>query len=250
VAPVVADGTAPIVAVVGRRAERVAGMRTGAVVAGERYLAALDRAGALAVVLGPDALAGRDPASVLGRLGGLVLTGGGDVDPARYGEAPAAELRGVDPVRDGHELALVDAALAMQLPVLAVCRGLQVLNVACGGSLHQDIGADIGAVAARRHQSSSHPVDTVPGTRLAAVAGPHLAACPSVHHQAVARLGRGLTVAAWAPDGLIEAIEHEGPTWVLGVQWHPEDTAAVDAEQQALFDAFVAAAGRRAATGQ
>ena len=161
---------------------------------------------------------------VIAALDGLVLTGGGDVDPEAYGEAAAETVAGVNPVRDANERALLAAALAVDLPVLAICRGLQVLNVELGGTLHQHLpdvtGSDLHRTAPLVFGEVG--VTTVPGSRAAAVFGPG----PTVlcaHHQAVDRTGRGLEVTATAPDGVIEAIELPSARFVLGVQWHPEE---------------------------
>jgi gamma-glutamyl-gamma-aminobutyrate hydrolase PuuD len=168
-----------------------------------------------------------------------VLSGGADVDPARYGE-PADPRTVSDPDRDGWELAVLDAALRRGLPVLAICRGMQLLNVACGGSLHQHLPDVVGAA---EHLPSPETfgctaVRIEPSSRLAAITGGRAVRCH--HHQAVRRLGDGLVAAAWARDGTIEAIEHTGHDFVLGVQWHPEEDAA-DAR---LFQALVRAASR------
>jgi putative glutamine amidotransferase len=240
-----ADHGALLIAVAGRHGESAPGSRTPVVVAGRPYLDALSRAGALGAVLGPEPVDDRTAAAWLRRFDGLLLVGGGDVDPARYGQVPLPETRGVDDLRDQFELALVRGALAIGLPTLAVCRGMQVLNVACGGSLHQHITDDETTV---RHLGHLHEVAVASGSRLAGVVGAGLRACASMHHQAVARLGAGLVVSARAPDGTVEAIEHEERPWVVGVQWHPEDTAADDPAQQRLFAGFAAAA-RRAAGG-
>ena len=197
--------------------------------------------------------------AVVRAIDGLVLSGGADVDPARYGE-PADPRTVCDPDRDGWELAVLDAALRRGLPVLAICRGMQLLNVACGGSLHQHLPdvvgtaehqpspGTFGSTAMRVEPSSrlartfgSTAVRVEPASRLAAITGGRAVSCH--HHQAVRRLGDGLVAAAWAHDGTVEAIEHSGHDFVLGVQWHPEEDAA-DAR---LFQSLVRAASRRGA---
>ena len=171
-------------------------------------------------------------------LDGLVLTGGGDVDPAAYGEDPDPEVGGVNPVRDASERALLAAALQADLPVLAICRGCQVLNVYLGGTLHQHLPDVIGSLDHRKVAMQFEDVDvaTEPGTRTAAVFGPTTTVRCS-HHQAIRDLGRDLVVTARAGDGVIEAVELPSAHFVLAVQWHPEE-----AMDQRPFDALVRAA--------
>lgn len=206
----------------------------------ERYVSALHRAGVRPVIL--PGFATDDPAGLLEGFSGLMLAGGGDVGPHHYGAEPHPSIYGVDAGRDDLELALVRAAVAARLPVLAICRGLQVVNVACGGTLWQHLpeveGWDVhGDPTAKR--STRHDVEVKPDSRLAAAAGgQRLEQCVSHHHQGVADVGEGLMPVGWAADGLIEALEPAGDGWMLAVQWHPEVTAADDAAQQRLFDAF------------
>ena len=183
---------------------------------------------------GPEA--GAD--QVVDVLDGLVLTGGGDVDPAAYGEDPDPEVGGVNPVRDASERALLAAALQADLPVLAICRGCQVLNVYLGGTLHQHLPDVIGSLDHRKVAMQFEDVDVVtePGTRTAAVFGPTTTVRCS-HHQAIRDLGRDLVVTARAGDGVIEAVELPSAHFVLAVQWHPEE-----AMDQRPFDALVRAA--------
>ncbi len=177
------------------------------------------------------------PAALLGAVDALVLAGGGDLDPASYGAAAHPSTGDVDRLRDETEIALARAAVGAGVPVLGVCRGLQILNVALGGGLHQDIGMDHILPGGR------HPVRTAPGslTRRLAGARPDVT---SIHHQAVAGLGRGLQATAWADDGVIEALELRVRERVaaLAVQWHPElEPGKV---QQALFCWLVESARR------
>ena len=232
----------PLIAVTGRHLgpDRVTQWTMGALGTPRGYTDALVRAGARPAVLPPaavgDALAGFD---------GLVLTGGVDIDPARYGADPHPALYGVDPELDTFELDLALAALDEELPVLAICRGHQVLNVALGGTLDQhlpDHGSTIehGTPATSKTGGSDHEVRIAPGTLLAEALGTDRATVRSHHHQAVATLGKGLVATAWADDGVIEAMELPDREWVVSVQWHPEVTAGTDPVQQRLFDAFVA----------
>lgn len=230
---------------------RVMHWRTGAIAVPLPYLEALERAGAEAAVLAPRPLDAAAAARLVARVDGLLLCGGGDVDPAAYGAASHPALEGIDPQRDAFELALLHAALEAGLPVLAICRGEQVLNVALGGTLDQHIsdthpghgipGVEDGAV--------THDLVIEPDSRVAEAMGTTRATCSSHHHQAIDRVAPGLRVTARAPDGVIEAVEPDGPgagdAWVVGVQWHPEDTAAHDPAQQGLFDRFAAACVQR-----
>ncbi len=201
------------------------------------YARGVAEAGGLPVQLS----ASTDP-QVLARLDALVLSGGGDIDPTCYGRAPVDTDTDVDPARDARELALYAAAREHGLPVLAICRGMQVVNVAHGGSLVTDLPLGTG----EPHASFTDPrdarvirVQTVPGTRVAGFYGPRTRV-NCLHHQAVERLGEGLRVAARAVDGVIEALELPGAA-VVGVQWHPEMFAGVDP----CFDWLVAAAAGR-----
>jgi len=235
--PVVAVPAYPI------KAGRVKGWEYPAMGAPARYIEALHRAGARESVLLPVALDDGEADEILDRVDGLLLLGGGDVDPAIYGQDPAEEVYGVVAERDAFELALVRAAVARRLPTLAICRGHQVLNVAFGGTLHQHISAD-GPVAHGRpgHKdgAATHDVRVQDGSRLAGALGVTAAPVSSHHHQTVDRVGDGLVPTAWADDGVVEGLELDDPdTWVVSAQWHPEDTAARDATQQRLFDAFV-----------
>jgi putative glutamine amidotransferase len=157
-------------------------------------------------------------------LHGLVLTGGGDVDPVSYGEFPADTVDGVNPVRDDSERALLAAALKADLPVLAICRGCQILNVELGGTLHQHVPDVVGHEGHRMAPAvfGNMAVSTEPGSRAAAVFG----ASPTVlccHHQSIHDLGGGLVATARAADGVIEAVELPSARFVFGVQWHPEE---------------------------
>jgi putative glutamine amidotransferase len=214
------------------------------------YLRAVQQAGGVPVLLPPPL----DPAArdaLLGRLDGVLLTGGGDVAPARFGEAPHPTVTEVSEARDALEVHLVQEALGRRWPVLAICRGLQVLNVALGGSLHQDIADDIdtniGHAQKERRDEPTHEVRVAADSRLHAIVGAPELHVNSFHHQALKALGRGLRAVAWAPDGVVEGAELEGEGFVVGVQWHPEDLVGRDPAARALFAALVDAARRRPA---
>ena len=166
---------------------------------------------------------------------GLIFSGGSDLDPGTYGHEPHPETKGIAPERDRAELALLQAALARDLPVLAVCRGSQVMNVALGGDLVQHLPEVVGDEKHRHTpgEFSDHDVDLEPGTRLASLLGDR-APVKSHHHQGFGRLGEGLQEAARAEDGTLEAIEDPQRRFALGVLWHPEE-----AEDLRLFEALV-----------
>jgi putative glutamine amidotransferase len=224
------------------RPGRVSGWEDGATGVPDAYTGALLRAGVRPGIL---ALADDGPPDeVLAPFAGLVLIGGGDVSPDRYGANRNPQVYGVEPDRDELELSLAREAVTAGLPVLAICRGLQVLNVALGGTLYQHLpdlpGIHPHGRAATDGKAAEHGVMIQPDSRLAeAVAGAALPQCTSIHHQAADRVAAGLVVTARSPDGIIEALETEpGDGWVLAVQWHPERTADRDPRQQAIFDAF------------
>jgi putative glutamine amidotransferase len=223
-------------------------VRGEAFAAGQRYLRAIGRAAGHGVVLPPIVEDLEQVIASIDRFDGLVLHGGGDLDPTLYGEQPSAEqLYGIVADHDVFELAVLRAALDRDIPILAICRGMQVLNVALGGTLNQHIGN--GDTESDDHWHTYHAVEIVAGSLLAAaLQTTRPQACHSVHHQALKAVAPGLRIVATAADGTIEGVEYDGRSWVVGVQWHPEDTAATDAVQQHLFDAFVSTARDRAAT--
>jgi putative glutamine amidotransferase len=179
---------------------------------------------------------------VLDGIDGLILTGGKDVDAALYGEPAHPENDAPRPDRDAWELALVRAAIARDLPLLGICRGLQVLNVALGGTLVQHLPDVIGSSRYSYGNATfaDNPVATVPGTRVAGMLGATLTV-KSYHHQAINRLAPGLTVSARGDDGIIQAVDIDGLGFGVAVQWHPEESP----NDLRLFEAFVAAASRR-----
>lgn len=209
------------------------------------YVDAVHAAGGLPLVVAPPEGAFTDgvdmpgwAAGVVGAAAALVLTGGGDVDPVRYGGVADDHLGGVLPGRDAAELVLAATALDAGLPVLAICRGMQVLNVALGGDLVGHVPDVIGTDVHRRAPGTygAVGVQTAVGSTVHRLLGPQ-ASVPCSHHQAVGRLGDGLVATAWADDGLVEAVERRGGGFVVGVQWHPEER-----DGAALFEAVVAAA--------
>ncbi|MGZ8467744.1 MAG: gamma-glutamyl-gamma-aminobutyrate hydrolase family protein [Candidatus Binatia bacterium] len=215
----------------------------------QRYVKAIVNAGAIALILppAPSSIALR---RLLARLDGLVLSGGNfDIHPSYYGEKPLAGLGTIKAERSNFELDLTAAALKQDLPLLGICGGAQAINVALGGSLYQDIGAQV--ADAQEHQQSrksvkrGHRISIQPRTLLRKIVGRSHAEVNTTHHQAVKTLGRGLIVNAVAGDGIIEGIESTRHAFVIGVQWHPEVLAPRQRHQRRIFVALVACAARR-----
>jgi putative glutamine amidotransferase len=224
-----------------------------AVLLPHRYVEMVAHAGGLPVLLPPT----QRIADVLPRLDGLILSGGSDVEPSRHGAAPHPAAGPFFPARDEAELELCRYALAAGLPVLGICRGLQLINVALGGTLHQHLPDVVGNDSHSPEAAGygSHKVSVAAGTQLAAALGRSETAVPTHHHQAIDRLGTGLVATAWADDGIIEAAEFalsdsawadsagSGPAqFMVAVQWHPEV-----GDDPTLFNALVAAARQRQA---
>ena len=230
----------PLIAVSARFSDTAEGWRVPAYASGRTYCDAVARAGGVPVVLPPAPGMAAHAGDLVAAFAGLVLPGGPDVDPARYGSAERhPTLYGVRDEHDEFELALARAAVAADLPLLAICRGMQILNVALGGTLHQHITDGETTV---KHRFEMHEVELAEGCRAALAIGSTRPVGHSVHHQALATVAPGLVVTGRAADGTVEGVEAPDRHWVVGVQWHPEDTADTDPEQQALFDALVAAA--------
>lgn len=191
------------------------------------YARAVQHTGARALILPPDPRAESDPDVFLVGIDALLLAGGSDIDPSFYGQEPHPETRGTWPERDAFELALTRRALERELPVLGVCRGMQLLNVACGGTLLQHL-PDVVDHEDHRHTPGTfgdHDVRLEPGSLAASAAGTERLTVKSHHHQGVDRVGDGLAVSGWSVEegDLVEAIEMPGRGFALGVLWHPEE---------------------------
>jgi len=203
-----------------------------------RYFNAIQEVGAIPVILPPEGKA-RDYAT---KLDGLLVSGGDDVDPQLYNEKRHPKTQGIDRLRDEFEIELIKLFASNNLPVLAICRGIQVLNVAFGGTLLQDIPEEIKSPVTHwqdiPEHMGSHKVSLFSDT-LINIFGSDILVVNSFHHQAINTLGLGLKVAARSEDGLIEALEHLELDWVIGVQWHPETMVKHAPLQKKLFDAFV-----------
>jgi putative glutamine amidotransferase len=202
------------------------------------YVAATERAGGIAVLLPPQGAGAEGAEEVLDRVDGLVLTGGADIDPLRYGEAPAERTSAPRALRDEWEIELTRAALRRDMPLLAICRGLQILNVALGGSLHQHLPEVTGHEGHQPAPGVFGAIDVKiePETRTDELIGPWVrVSCH--HHQALSRLAPGLKVTGRADDGMVEAAEVAGQAFAVGVQWHPEENTDDDRLFVALADA-------------
>jgi putative glutamine amidotransferase len=218
----------------------------------QRYIRALTSAGALPWMI---PLVGDDEDTLRGvydELDGVFLPGGADIDPASYGQDRHPRCDKSDPHRDRVELALARWAIPDRKPVLGVCRGLQLVNLACGGSLYQDLADQFtgsikhdyfpfGGQFAR--DFLAHEVEVAKGSRLAAIFGAGALKVNSMHHQGIRELGDGLVATAVAPDGLVEGIESADDAYVIGVQWHPEALTDGDVQSRRLFESFIEAAG-------
>jgi putative glutamine amidotransferase len=185
------------------------------------YSLAVQRAGGLALVLPPDDVAAESPDELLDMLDGLVLAGGSDIDPASYGAQPHPETRGSWPERDRFEIALGTRALERDMPVLGICRGMEMLNVIQGGTLDQHLGLEL-----HRHTPGAftdHGVRLEPGSLAERVVGAEHTGVKSAHHQGLDVLGEGVVATGWADDGVVEAIELPDRSFAVGVLWHPEE---------------------------
>lgn len=240
-------GVSPLIAVAGRNGAPSRVSRDSVAFAGRRYLNCILQAGGEPVVISPQQITDDDAESLISRFDGLVLMGGADVDPALYGQQAGPHIYGVLPEQDAFETALFNAALRVCLPILAVCRGMQLANVALGGTLVQHLGDLANAAELVDHAPTSFPVGAEfvlhevrlnEGSRIAQAMRTGTIQGASFHHQGIGELGQGLEVVGRSSDGLLEAFEHHD-RWLIGVQWHPEDTAADDPAQQGLYDAFV-----------
>lgn len=241
----------PVIGIATQTLPAVPGERQACWLMGHSYVHELRKVGAVPwlIPLTPD-----DPdtlAAIFDRLDGVFITGGVDVDPARYGEAKTPLCGATDPDRDAVEIALIRHATDRGLPVLAVCRGLQILNVAFGGTLYQDVQAQVPAALKHDYfptpqQPSrkylAHDVTVRRDSRLGDILGETLVPVNSMHHQAVKDLAPPLAATAYAPDGIVEGVEGVGTGYLVGVQWHPEELTDTHAGMARLFTSFVAAA--------
>lgn len=241
----------PVIGIVTQTLPAIPGERPPCWVMGRSYIEELRKVGAVPWLI---PLLPHDPGTlqeIFDRLDGVFITGGADVDPASYGEPKTPLCGATDPDRDAVEIALLRYALGRRLPVLAVCRGLQILNVACGGTLYQDVAAQVPAALKHDYFPTperpsrrflAHDVEVRPDSRLADILGRRRVPVNSMHHQAVKDLAPSLVATAHAPDGIIEGIEGTGSQFLVAVQWHPEELTDTQPGMARLFRDFAAAA--------
>ena len=210
----------------------------------DRAVHALEMAGGAPVLIDITADARPDPAELIGQCAGLVILGGADVDPMLYGDRPHPATYGVDTDADRYEIAAVRGALNDDTPIVGICRGMQVINVACGGTLVQDLGEDTPHHGPPHAIMVKQRIDIHADSRLGGILGRTEVAVRTGNHQAVRDVADGFTVVARAGDGVVEAIEH-ATAWVIGVQWHPEDPLADAHDLAAIAEALVAHAAMR-----
>jgi putative glutamine amidotransferase len=241
----------PVIGIATQTLPAVPGERQACWVMGRSYVEELRKVGAVPWVI---PLVPHDPETlqeIFNRLDGVFITGGVDVDPSRYGEAKSPLCGTTDPDRDAVEIALLHYALDRGLPIFAVCRGIQILNVACGGTLYQDVRAQVPAALKHDYfptpeQPSrrflAHDVTVKPGSHLSRILGEAVVPVNSMHHQAIKDLAPNLTPTAYAPDGIIEGVEGTDSRYLIAVQWHPEELTDTQPGMARLFRTFAEAA--------
>ena len=229
----------PVILLPGKLTTNSQGVRGDSFSTGRRYSEAVARAGGVVVQAQPIAQTTAAAHELVARFDGVIIQGGGDIDPNRYGQKPrSTAIYGISLEHDELEIAVIRAAIELDKPVLAICRGIQILNVALGGTLHQHL-ADVLADG-ESHWDKHHEINLEPNSRVAkAMKTVAPKQSHSFHHQAIDKLAPGLVVTGRAPDQTIEAVELNAKKWIVGVQWHPEDDADIEPDQQNLFNGFV-----------
>jgi putative glutamine amidotransferase len=240
----------PVIGIATQTLPGVVGERPNCWIMGHRYVEALRECGAVPWLI---PLMPHDPdtmSEIFSRLDGIFLTGGVDVDPTHYGEAKTALCGTTDPDRDAIELMLLEHAMKTDMPVLAVCRGIQIVNVALGGTLYQDVSAQVPAAMKHDYFPTAispsrsylaHEINVTGGSKLGEILGDKIVPVNSMHHQAIKDLGRGLAPTAFAPDGIIEGVEGTNGQFLIGVQWHPEELSHAQPGMKRLFTSFISA---------
>ena len=234
----------PVILLPGKLTTNSQGVRGDSFSTGRRYSEAVARAGGVVVQAQPIAQTTAAAHELVTRFDGVIIQGGGDIDPNRYGQKPRSNaIYGISLEHDELEIAVIRAAIELDKPVLAICRGIQILNVALGGTLHQHL-ADVLADG-ESHWDKHHEINLEPNSRVAkAMKTNSPKQSHSYHHQAIDTLAPDLIVTGRAPDQTIEAVEHNTKKWIVGVQWHPEDDADTEPDQQNLFNGFIDAIAR------
>lgn len=235
----------PLILLPGRLTTDSKGVRGDSFSTGRLYSEAVARAGGIALQIPPVRLSVDTASELVSRCDGVILHGGGDIDPTIYGQQLRTDkIYGIAAEHDALELAIVRAVLQQNKPMLAICRGIQILNVALGGTLHQDLGEILDD--GESHWDTYHEITLNAESRAAvAMQTTSPSRSHSYHHQALDEVANDLIVTGRAPDFTIEAVEHKTARWIVGVQWHPEDDASNEPEQQKLFDGFVNATRSR-----
>jgi putative glutamine amidotransferase len=241
--PAVSNASCPVIGVPGywHESEMILGRQATAVP--DSYIRALLKIEAIPLII-PVIQSPAILSQLFALIDGLLLIGGPDLDPMHYNQSAHTGLRRVTRARDAMELTVSRWALDADMPILAICRGIQVLNVAAGGTLWQDIAGQLPNAAKHDYHPDypedflAHSIKPLPGSRLSEILGPDDISVNSLHHQAIDKLGRGLRPVAHSPDGIVEAVEGTDARWIVGVQWHPEWLVDSDPRMLALFEAF------------
>ncbi len=229
----------PLILLPGKLTTEATGVRGDSFSTGRLYSHAIAQAGGVALQVQPIAQSVKSASELVSRFDGVILQGGGDIDPSLYGQTKMSnKIYGICAEHDSLEIAILRAAIAQNKPVLAICRGMQILNVALGGTLHQDLGEVLEDGEA--HWNKYHEIVLTSGSRVAqAMKTTSPKQSHSFHHQALDKVAQDLIVTGRAEDNTVEAVEHKSAHWIVGVQWHPEDEAKTEPDQQNLFDGFI-----------
>lgn len=232
----------PLILLPGKLTTDAKGVRGDSFSTGRLYSQAIARAGGVALQVPPVAQSIESADELVSRFDGVIIQGGGDIDPSLYGQVQlSTKIYGISAEHDALELAIVRAAIDQNKPVLAICRGMQILNVALGGTLHQDLGEVLDD--GETHWNTYHEIVLTADSRVArAMKTTSPKRSHSFHHQALDKVANDLRVTGRAADNTVEAVEHASAKWIVGVQWHPEDDASTEPDQQKLFDGFIEAA--------
>jgi len=235
----------PLILLPGKLTTEATGVRGDSFSTGRLYSHAVSQAGGVALQVPPVAQSVESASELVSRFDGVIIQGGGDIDPSLYGQTKISnKIYGISTEHDSLEIAIVRAAITQNKPVLAICRGMQILNVALGGTLHQDLGEILEDGEA--HWNTYHEILLTSGSRVArAMKTTSPKRSHSFHHQALDRVANDLIVTGRAEDSTVEAVEHKSAHWIVGVQWHPEDDAKTEPDQQNLFDGFVDAVSNK-----
>lgn len=231
----------PLILLPGKLTTDARGVRGDSFSTGRRYSQAVDRCGGVVLQVPPLDQSVESAGELVSRFDGVLIQGGGDIDPTLYGQTQISDkIYGINAEHDALEMAIVLAAVSQDKPILAICRGMQILNVALGGTLHQDLGKVIEDGEA--HWNTYHAIMLSADSRVARAmntTSPNRS--HSYHHQSLDMVANDLMVTGRSADGIIEAVEHKSAHWIVGVQWHPEDDADTEPDQQNLFAGFVKA---------